>query len=172
MVWGGGPRSGPGAAIRIDHILNSSLWGKKESPGEGALVPFPEVLRRLLEKLQRWSRVVRIQGGGGGGQVAEVIRKGSLKPMTAVVEKRAGHVVTVVSRVEGFGFVPEELAAALQRKFGTACSVAKIPGKTESDCEIMLQGDLLKKIVAFFTETEGIESKHLETNNKLTKNKR
>lgn len=152
--------------MSADALLTSALWGKKEAPGQGEALPVVEVRRRLLEKLQPWHRVRRLREGG---VAVEVVRKGTLKPIAILSEKRSGRTVTAVSRVEGFGFVPDDLAAALQRKCQAACTVSKLPGKVETDCEIMLQGDQVKQVVAFLTVTEGIEAKYLDVTNKLKK---
>ena len=151
-------------SIAIDALLASLLWGKKESPGEGAAVALPEVRRRLLEKLQAYHRISR-----GGDPPVEVVRKGVVRQICISAEKRLGRNVTAVSRVEGFGFVPTDLAGVFQRRLYTSCSVTKLPGKTESDCELLLQGELTKKVVAFFTQDEGIEEKYLDVVNKLKK---
>jgi hypothetical protein len=45
----------PGGGIRLDHLLHGSLYNKKEA-AQGAVAPAPELLRRLLGKLQRQLR--------------------------------------------------------------------------------------------------------------------
>lgn len=45
----------------------------------------------------------------------------------------------------------------------TSCSVQKLPGKTETAKEILLQGDLLKPLVNLLTQTYGIDPKYLTT---------
>ncbi len=78
--------------------------------------------------------------------VVEVVKKGSVKNITMSMEDRMGgrkH-VTHLMHVESFGLNADDLGAALQRKFKTSCSVAKLPGKTETGKEISLQGNLLQ----------------------------
>ena len=104
--------------------------------------------------------------------VLEVVRKGAVKSITILAEKRFGRNVTVVAHVESFGYVADEMASDFQRRFKTACSVSKLPGKTESDFEIMMQGDLAKKVAEYFTLSEGIEAKFVEVNNKLSGKKK
>lgn len=157
------------SSIKLDHLLASGLWGKKEGPEEGSVVPTKELLQRFLTKLQLWYRIERPQEGG---MVLEVVRKGAVRAITVLAEKRNGRNVTAVARVEGFGFAADDLAADFQRRFKTACSVSKLPGKMETDYEIMLQGDLANKVVAYFCETEGIEAKYIEVNNKLSGKKK
>ena len=161
-------------AIKLDHLLVSGMFGKKECQ-EGAIVPFKELLGRLLSKLQCWHRLTLPQEGGGGGAAAsvlEVVRKGTVKPITIVADRKNGRNVTIVSRVEGFGFTADSLASDFQRRFKTACSVSKLPGRTESDYEILMQGDCLTKVAAFFAEVNGIDAAFLEVNNKLTAKKK
>lgn len=45
----------------------------------------------------------------------------------------------------------------------TSCSVQKLPGKVETGKEILLQGDLLKPLVALLTQSYGIDAKYITT---------
>lgn len=155
-------------SVQLDALLVGALWGKKEGPKEGDVVPAGVLLKRLLDKLQVWHRVVRPPSAENGSAV-EVLRKGQLRPISILSERRSGRNVTAVARVEGFGYTPSDLAAVFQRRFKTACSVSKLPGKVESDCELMLQGSLAKQVVAFFSQEEGIDPKYLDVLDKLKK---
>ena len=82
----------------------------------------------------------------GAQGVIEVVGKGAVKNITRSMDARMGgrkH-VTHLMHMESFGLSADELGAALQRKFKTSCSVAKLPGKTETGKEISLQGNLLQ----------------------------
>jgi translation initiation factor 1 (eIF-1/SUI1) len=153
--------------MKVDHLLCSTLFGKKEAPEVDSAVPSAGLRRRLLDKLLPWHRITR--PGGEGGRPVEVLRRGGLKPITVTAERRRGHNVTAVARVEGFGFVAEELAGAFARGLKTASSVSRLPGKAESDSEILLQGELLKQVERYFVEVAGLERAHLELVNKAKK---
>ena len=155
--------------IKLDHLLASGLWGKKEGPEEGSTLPIKQLLERYLSKLQLFHKIERPTEGG---MVLEVVRKGAVKSITILAEKRFGRNVTVVAHVESFGYVADEMASDFQWRFKTACSVSKLPGKTESDFEIMMQGDLAKKVAEYFTLSDGIEAKFVEVNNKLSGKKK
>ena len=85
-------------------------------------------------------RVLAVQG------VSETLARGNVKNIVVSMEDRMGgrkH-LTHLSHVEGFGLDPDELAAVLQKKWSTSCSVTKLPGKTETGKMLDLQGNLLK----------------------------
>lgn len=145
----------------------SALWGKKEAPSEGTSVPTPEVFRRLLSKLQPWHRIQR--PAGEEGRLVEVLRRGAPKAIGVSAERRHGHNVTLITRVEGWGFSADELASVFARRLKTASRVSKLPGKAENDSEILLQGDLAKQAAAYFTATAGLPAEYVEVVNKLKK---
>jgi translation initiation factor 2D len=172
--------------IRLDNLLATSLWGKKEGPEEGSELLQAVLFQRLLSKLQRWHRILRpstatpplLHSGNGGDTstsnttVLEVIRKGSVRPLSIIAEKRRGRNVTAISHVETFGWSADEIERDYQRRFKTACSVSKLPGKQESDYEILMQGDLLVKVERYLKEVEGIDGKFILINNKLSGKKK
>ena len=49
-----------GASIKLDELLISGLYGKKERNPVGHEEAFEEVLQRLLKKLQLFHRVTRV----------------------------------------------------------------------------------------------------------------
>lgn len=81
--------------------------------------------------------------------VSETLARGNVKNIVVSMEDRMGgrkH-LTHLSHVEGFGLDPDELAAVLQKKWSTSCSVNKLPGKTETGKMLDLQGNLLKVLL-------------------------
>ncbi len=81
--------------------------------------------------------------------VSETLARGNVKNIVISMEDRMGgrkH-LTHLSHVEGFGLDPDELAAVLQKKWSTSCSVNKLPGKTETGKMLDLQGNLLKVLL-------------------------
>lgn len=149
----------PGGGIRLDHLLHGSLYNKKEEAAQGAVAPAPELLRRLLGKLQLHHHLTRATEQGE----VVVTRKGALRPVAICSERRHGRNVTSVSRLESVGLDPEEMASQFQRKFQTSCTVSKLPGNQEKDCEILMQGDLLRQVADFLSTTHGISPQHMET---------
>lgn len=162
-----GANAGPPPAVPLDTILASCLYGKKEGPKEGDAVPWPALTARFLSKLQQWYNVVRHLPGGQAP--LQSLRKGPLHAITVIAERRGGRSVTAVSRVEGFCYDPAELSGSFQRRFSTACSVGKLPGKTELDCELLLQGNVAKQVASFFIDHEGIDPCYVEVTDKLKK---
>ena len=156
--------------MKLDHVLATGLWGKKEGPEEGSAVEIDFVFKRLLSKVQLFHRIVRIDTTATNSTTGpiEVVRKGRVKPISIVAEKRKGHNVTAVSHVESFGFHATQVAADFQRRFKTSCSTSKLPGKTENDYEILMQGDLAVNVTGYFAD-QGIDvTKFVEVNNKLS----
>lgn len=159
--------AGPLPAVILDNTLASCLYGKKEGPKEGDAVSWPSLRSRFLDKLQHWFSVVRHVPGAEAP--LQSVRKGPLRAISIIAERRGGRNVTAVSRVEGFCYDPADLAGSFQRRFSTACSVSKLPGKTEVDCELMLQGNVAKQVASFFVEHEGIDPCYVEITDKLKK---
>jgi translation initiation factor 2D len=159
--------AGPPPSVPLDNILASCLYGKKEGPKEGDAVPWPALSARFLSKLQQWYSVVRHLPGGEAP--LQSMRKGPLRAITIIAERRGGRSVTAVSRVEGFCYDPAELSGSFQRRFSTACSVSKLPGKMELDCELLLQGNVAKQVASFFIDHEGIDPCYVEVTDKLKK---
>ena len=84
--------------IKVDEVLVSYLWGKKEGIDAGSDVEFSVVLKRFFAKLQLWHTMKR--------EEIEVTRRGAPKPICIVAEKRHGRSITAVSRVEGRSSLP------------------------------------------------------------------
>jgi len=183
-------------SIRLDNLLATSLWGKKEGPEEGSDLVESALFQRLLSKLQQWHRILRppsiINSSIGGDStnnrynmavypptattssnttVVEVIRKGPVRPLSITAEKRRGRNVTAISHVETFGWSADEIERDYQRRFKTACSVSKLPGK-EADYEILMQGDKSTLVEKHLKEVEGIDGKYIVINNKLSGKKK
>ncbi|KAI7845764.1 hypothetical protein COHA_000678 [Chlorella ohadii] len=157
-----GLASSDGRTIKLDRLLAGSLFNKKEPENEGSDVPAAALRKRLLDKLQLHHRLVRPSQQGD----VEVVRKGQVKPIVISGERRFGRNITAVSHVESFALSADEMAGVLQRKFQTSCSVSKLPGKDEKDCEIMMQGDLHKQVAAFLAEQFGIPLALMEVKSK------
>ena len=160
---------GTGTHPELDEVLSSalkhSIHGDKEAVGgplERAVL-----LEKVIDALSLHHKIIK-------GNKEEVVRKGLPKPVTIATEKRSGHVVTSVSRVEGLGFEAHALGGELQRVFKASSSVSKLPGKFSSDYEIVIQGDCSQSVALWFQNEHGIPSSlvSLKTPNKKLPGKR
>lgn len=162
---GSGLAASPDAAqMALDRLLIGALYNKSEQPAEGSSAETAEVLRRLLGKLQLWSRIRRTTQQ----EEKETLQKGSPKNVQVQLEDRAGgrkH-ITRLSGMEAFGIDPDELATALQRRFQSSASVTKLPGKTETGKEIALQGDQLQNAAQFLTDVYGLPHSYITSKNR------
>ncbi|KAK9814155.1 hypothetical protein WJX72_001321 [[Myrmecia] bisecta] len=152
-------------ALKLDKLLLSCLFNKKEPQMEGDVHPLDDTMQRLLGKLQIYHRVTRPSATEG---TETVVQKGSIKSIVLQLEDRQGgrkH-ITRVSHVESFAIDPDELSGVLQRKFQTSASVTKLPGKNETGKEIALQGKLVHEISGLLTTTYGIDAKFLDIKTK------
>lgn len=148
------------SSVKLDKVMVSNLFNKKEPQMEGDACPLEEVVKRLLGKLQLFHKITRVTEQGP----VEVVKKGSIRNIQLTMEDRQGgrkHVTRVI-HVESFGFDADELAGILQRKFQTSSSVTKLPGKSETGKEIALQGPLLHEIPKFLTATYGLSSSFMD----------
>ncbi|DBB17153.1 TPA: hypothetical protein ACH3X3_014226 [Trebouxia sp. C0006] len=148
------------SSVKLDKLMVSNLFNKKEPQMEGYARPLEEVVKRLLGKLQLFHKITRVTEQGP----VEVVKKGSIRNIQLTMEDRQGgrkHVTRVI-HVESFGFDADELAGILQRKFQTSSSVTKLPGKSETGKEIALQGPLLHEIPKFLMATYGLSSTFID----------
>jgi translation initiation factor 1 (eIF-1/SUI1) len=126
-----------GERLRPDDAMLSVLWGRKEDPGSAVLLS--DVNARVLKAMQQWYRVRR--RATGDRPAVEALRRGAPRPVLVLAERRHGRNIISISRVEGFALDGQDLTGELARKFYTACSVSKLPGKTEQDTEVVMHGD-------------------------------
>lgn len=153
-----------GPSIKLDKLMVSNLFNKKEPQLEGDTCPFEDVIKRLLGKLQLFHKVLRVTDQGP----VEVVKKGMIRNIQVTQEDRQGgrkH-LTRVSYVESFGFDADELAGIMQRKFQTSSSVTKLPGKAETGKEIALQGPLLYEVPKFLTAAYGLSNEYVDVKGK------
>lgn len=98
----------------------------------------------------------------------EVVRKGTPKNISIQMEDRQGgrkH-ITRVAHVESFAIEADDLATMLQRKLQTNASVTKLPGKTETDKEIALQGSVMHDVAKFLLDSYGIDGSFIDMKNR------
>ena len=156
---GGGARS-----VVLDELLHGALFGKKEAHAVGAPVLFEPLLERLCGRLNLYSRVRTLRGGGGGGAGEETLQKGAIRNVRVSVEDRhAGRKhLTKVSGMEAFAIDPDEFAARVQKAHSTSCSVAPLPGKNEAGKEVAAQGALLAEIADLLKTQYGLPSDYID----------
>ncbi|KAI4320121.1 hypothetical protein MLD38_033632 [Melastoma candidum] len=97
-----------------------------------------------------------------------VVRKGALKPIQIMTERRQGNKkVTRLSGLEVFLVDPESLASELQKKFACSTTVAELPGK--KGFEVLVQGGVIEDLSRHLIEQYGIPKKYIEVLDKTKK---
>ncbi|XAR57463.1 hypothetical protein NMG60_11025617 [Bertholletia excelsa] len=97
-----------------------------------------------------------------------VIRKGALKTIQLVTERRQGNKkVTKLSGLESFLMDAEALASELQKKFACSTSVAELPGKKGH--EVLIQGGVIDDLGRHLVEQYGIPKRYIEVLDKTKK---
>ncbi|KAK9069947.1 hypothetical protein SSX86_010345 [Deinandra increscens subsp. villosa] len=97
-----------------------------------------------------------------------VVRKGGLKPMHILTERRQGNKkVTKLSGMESFLIDAEPLASELQKKFACSTSVTELPGKKGH--EVLVQGGVIDVLARYLVEQYGIPKKYIEVLDKTAR---
>ncbi|XVF63448.1 hypothetical protein PTKIN_Ptkin09bG0087700 [Pterospermum kingtungense] len=97
-----------------------------------------------------------------------VVRKGALKPVQIVTERRQGNKkVTKVSGLEIFLMDAEALASELQKKFACSTTVTELPGK--KGLEVLIQGGVIDDVARHLLEQYGIPKRYIEVLDKTKK---
>ncbi|XP_020537372.1 eukaryotic translation initiation factor 2D isoform X2 [Jatropha curcas] len=97
-----------------------------------------------------------------------VVRKGSLKAIQIVTERRQGNKkVTKVSGIESFLMDAEALASELQKKFACSTSVQELPGK--KGFEVLIQGGVIDDVARHLVEQYGVPKRYIEVLDKTKK---
>ncbi|KAF3632749.1 hypothetical protein FXO38_26008 [Capsicum annuum] len=90
-----------------------------------------------------------------------VVRKGALKPIQIMTEKRQGNKkVTKLSGMESFLLDAEALASELQKKFACSTTVAELPGKKGQ--EVLVQGGVIDDLARYLVEHYGVPKRYIE----------
>lgn len=149
-VGGGGREGRVITAIKLDRLMRSTLFDKKEPEEEGSAVAVDNVEKRLRKRMQAHYALIK-------GDTVVVLRKGLVPQVVGIsAEKRRGRSVTSVTRVEAVGLDAEETSSLFQKTFKTACSIHKLPGNNETDFEILMQGDSAIAVGEWFKKVHGV----------------
>lgn len=98
-----------------------------------------------------------------------VIRKGAVKPIQIVTERRQGNKkVTRVSGLETFLLDADSLASELQKKFACSTSVGELPGK-KGQHEVLVQGGVIDDLARHLLDHYGIPKRYIEVLDKTKK---
>ncbi|XP_042463100.1 eukaryotic translation initiation factor 2D-like isoform X2 [Zingiber officinale] len=98
-----------------------------------------------------------------------VIRKGAVKPIQIVTERRQGNKkVTRVSGLETFLLDADSLASELQKKFACSTSVGELPGK-KGQHEVLVQGGVIDDLARHLVDHYGIPKRYIEVLDKTKK---
>ena len=150
-IGGGGGGEGRAiTAIKLDRLLRSTLFDKKEPEEEGSAVAADNMENRLRKRMQAHYALMK-------GDAVVVLRKGLVPQVIGIsAEKRRGRSVTSVTHVEAVGLDAEETSKLFQKTFKTACSIHKLPGNNETDFEILMQGDSAIAAWEWFKKVHGV----------------
>ncbi|XP_057793781.1 uncharacterized protein LOC131010327 [Salvia miltiorrhiza] len=90
-----------------------------------------------------------------------VVRKGALKPIQIITERRQGNKkVTKLSGLESFLIDAEALASELQKKFACSTTVSELPGK--KGLEVLVQGGVIDDLGRHLVEQYGVQKRYIE----------
>ncbi|KAL1533954.1 eukaryotic translation initiation factor 2D-like [Salvia divinorum] len=90
-----------------------------------------------------------------------VVRKGALKPIQIITERRQGNKkVTKLSGLESFLIDAEALASELQKKFACSTTVSELPGK--KGLEVLVQGGVIDDLGRLLVEQYGVQKRYIE----------
>ncbi|XP_073305743.1 uncharacterized protein [Primulina huaijiensis] len=100
--------------------------------------------------------------------IDSVVRKGSLKPIQIMTERRQGNKkVTKLSGLESYLLDAEALASELQKKFACSTTVAELPGK--KGLEVLVQGGVIDDLARHLVDHYGIPKRYIEILDKTKK---
>ncbi|CAH9115953.1 unnamed protein product [Cuscuta epithymum] len=148
--------------VILDAILCDALF--KGAIKKGSTYP-TEIHKKdlgstFVNRMQAHHRVTR------GNGIA--IRKGALKPIQILTERRQGNKkVTKLSGLETFLVDGEVLASELQKKFACSTSVTELPGK--KGLEVLIQGGVIDDVARHLVEHYGIPKRFIEVYDKTRK---
>lgn len=150
------------AIVVLDAILCDALF--KGAIKKGSAYP-TEIQKRdvgstFISRMQAHHVVTR--------GTDSVVRKGGLKPIQIVTERRQGNKkVTKVSGLETFLMDPEAIASELQKKFACSTTVAELPGR--KGLEVLIQGGVIEDVAKHLVEQYGVPKRYIEVLDKTRK---
>ncbi|KAK1436649.1 hypothetical protein QVD17_02431 [Tagetes erecta] len=144
-------------AILCDALFKGAIKKGSTYPSE---IHKKDLAPTFINRMQAHHQVTR------GKETA--VRKGSLKPMQIMTERRQGNKkVTKLSGMESFLIDAEPLAAELQKKFACSTSVTELPGKKGH--EVLVQGGVIDVLARYLVEQYGIPKKYIEVLDKTAR---
>ncbi|KAI3763052.1 hypothetical protein L1987_53501 [Smallanthus sonchifolius] len=144
-------------AILCDALFKGAIKKGSTYPSE---IHKKDLAPTFINRMQAHHQVTR-------GKEA-VVRKGGLKPMQIMTERRQGNKkVTKLSGMESFLIDAEPLASELQKKFACSTSVTELPGKKGH--EVLVQGGVIDVLARYLVEQYGIPKKYIEVLDKTAR---
>lgn len=142
--------------VSLDEILKNGLYKGFGNKGEVTETVGNEADMRVRMK-KRLLEYHEISGLGG----EPVTKKGHV-PEVRVEENRGhGHNVTLVSGLETFGWVMEDIAQHFKKKLMCTCSVELLPGRTQKNKEVTIQGHHGEKVVDELVAKYGMPKQYI-----------
>ncbi|XP_076918682.1 uncharacterized protein LOC143579184 [Bidens hawaiensis] len=150
------------STVVLDAILCDALF--KGAIKKGSTYPSEihkkDLAPTFINRMQAHHQVTR------GNET--VVRKGGLKPMQILTERRQGNKkVTKLSGMESFLINAESLASELQKKFACSTSVTELPGKKGH--EVLVQGGVIDVLARYLVEQYAIPKKYIEVLDKTAR---
>ncbi|RAL54256.1 hypothetical protein DM860_001384 [Cuscuta australis] len=148
--------------VILDAILCDALF--KGAMKRGCTYPTEihkkDIGATFINRMQPHHRITR------GNDTA--VRKGTLKPIQILTERRQGNKkVTKLSGLESFFVDAEVLASELQKKFACSTSMTELPGK--KGFEVLVQGGVIDDVARHLVEHYGIPKRFIEVYDKTKK---
>ncbi|KAJ3290303.1 Eukaryotic translation initiation factor 2D [Blyttiomyces sp. JEL0837] len=138
-----------GRLVKLDMYLADVLLRKGENDVD--YLARDAILSRLVDKMSPFHELTL------PGQ-DPVVKKGTIKPMSLIIETRAGRkTVTRISGIEAFGIDPEELSSQLRTRCASSTSVTPLSQKSSMVLvEVMVQGSKVHEVCECLAERYGI----------------
>ncbi|XP_076913917.1 uncharacterized protein LOC143572728 [Bidens hawaiensis] len=144
-------------AILCDALFKGAIKKGSTYPSE---IHKKDLAPTFINRMQAHHQVTR------GNET--VVRKGGLKPMQIMTERRQGNKkVTKLSGMESFLINAESLASELQKKFACSISVTELPGKKGH--EVLVQGGIIDVLARYLVEQYAIPKKYIEVLDKTAR---
>jgi translation initiation factor 2D len=156
---------GSTTTVKLDEKLVDGLFkgfGRKKGasdddlPKEGEIKDMQD---RMKKRLLEYHTITGLPGG-------PVTKKGHV-PAVRLEENRAhGHNVTLVSGLETYGLDMDDLAQNFKKKLMCTTSTQLMPGKTNKNKEVVIQGHHKDPVLAELTGLYGIPEKYIQVTQK------
>ncbi|GAA95852.1 uncharacterized protein L969DRAFT_95351 [Mixia osmundae IAM 14324] len=138
--------------ISIDPLLGQTLLKSNENVDA---IDRSDAIHRLLQHCQKMHRVQLL-----GGKTE--LRKGTPTTVKVEIKARQGRkVVSIITGLELYGFLPERVSSELQVACASSTSVDQVFGSKKGAMEVLVQGDQ-SKTISDYLEVQGLPKQLVE----------